>query len=499
MVGVEKKSNNPVLKLDNIHKRFPGVYALRNVSLDIYPGEVHALMGENGAGKSTLIKIISGVYQPDEGTIYSNGKKIVMETPAQAIKENISVIYQELNLAPNLSIAENIYLGNFPKKGRKIDFNKLYEDSKKVMEELQLDLDVRMKVSYLTIAKQQLVEIAKSISKHPKVIIMDEPTSALSRQETESLFKIVKMLKDNGTAIIYVSHKLDEIFEICDKVSILRDGEYISTDKIEDLNEEKLVSMMVGRELKNLFVKEKVKMGNEVLKVEHLSTDFVTDISFQARAGEIIGFSGLMGSGRTELCRAILGVDKRQGGSITVEGNKLTENSPSKAIAAGIGMVPESRKEDGIFPNLGVRENMTIASARSLQRRLSIDRRREEAGVQTMIDNIKIKTPTMDQMIINLSGGNQQKVILARWLMQSNIKVLLIDEPTRGIDVGAKSEIYSLLNMLAKKGLCIVVMSSEMPEIMSLADRVYVMKNGRINGSFNREEVTQQKLLLSST
>lgn len=496
---MENNSYKPVLQLKNIHKRFPGVYALKDVSLDLYPGEVHALMGENGAGKSTLIKVISGVYQPDEGFIYSNGNKTVMEDPSQAIKENISVIYQELNLAPNLSIAENIFLGNFPKKGRRVDYDKLYADSAKVMEELQLNLDVRMKVSYLTIAKQQLVEIAKSISKHPKVIIMDEPTSALSRQETENLFKIVRMLKESGTAIIYVSHKLDEIFEICDKVSILRDGEYIGTDKIEDLNEEKLVSMMVGRELKDLFVKEKVKLGEEVLHVDHLSTDFVTDISFSARAGEIIGFSGLMGSGRTELCRGMLGIDKRQGGTITVAGVKLEENAPSKAIAAGIGMVPESRKDDGIFPNLGVRENMTIASKGFFKKHFAIDRRLEAAGVEKMIESIKIKTPTMEQMIINLSGGNQQKVILARWLMQNNLKVLLIDEPTRGIDVGAKSEIYSLLNMLAKQGLCVIVMSSEMPEIISLADRVYVMKDGRLNGSFNREEVTQEKLLVSAT
>lgn len=496
---MEKISDKPVLQLKNIHKKFPGVYALRNVSIDIYPGEVHALMGENGAGKSTLIKVISGVYQPDEGEIYSNGEPIIMETPAQAIKENISVIYQELNLAPNLSIAENIFLGNLPVKGKRVDYSRLYEDSKKVMEELQLDLDVHMKVSYLTIAKQQLVEIAKSISKRPRVIIMDEPTSALSRQETENLFKIVRMLKENGTAIIYVSHKLDEIFEICDKVSILRDGEYISTDKIENLDEEKLVSLMVGRELKDLYVKEAVELGGEIFKAENLSTDFVTDISFSARAGEIIGFSGLMGAGRTELCRAILGVDKRHSGNIVVDGRILEENSPSKAIAAGVGMVPESRKDDGIFPNLGVRENMTIASARSFRKHFAIDRGTEKKQVEKMIESIKIKTPTMEQMIINLSGGNQQKVILARWLIQNNIKVLLIDEPTRGIDVGAKSEIYSLLNLLAKQGLCVIVMSSEMPEIKSLADRVYVMKDGCINGSFERDEVTQEKLLKSAT
>lgn len=496
---MEDVMKSPILKLENIHKRFPGVYALRNVSIDIYPGEVHALMGENGAGKSTLIKVISGVYQPDEGKIFSNGKEIVMETPLQAIKENISVIYQELNLAPNLSVAENIYLGNFPKKNGRVDYGKLYGDAEAVMAELQVTIDVKMNVCYLPIAKQQLVEIAKSISKRPKVIIMDEPTSALSRQETDNMFKIVNILKKAGTAIIYVSHKLDEIFEICDKVSILRDGEYICTNLIEDLNEEKLVSQMVGRELKDLFKKESVKIGKKVFEVDNLTTDFVKEISFSAKEGEIIGFSGLMGAGRTELCRAILGLDKRQRGVIKIDGKELEANSPSKAIAAGIGMVPESRKDDGIFPNMGVRENMTAASAKHFRKNLAINTKQERSQVKEMIGSIKIKTPTMDQMIVNLSGGNQQKVILARWLIQKNIRILLIDEPTRGIDVGAKSEIYSLLNLLAKQGLCVIVMSSEMPEIISLADRVYVMKNGRINGNFTTEEVTQEKLLISAT
>ena len=328
---------------------------------------------------------------------------------------------------------------------------------------------------------------------------MDEPTSALSRQETESLFEIVKELKRKGTAIIYVSHKLDEIFEICDKISILRDGQYIGTDAIENMNEERLVSMMVGRKLNEMFIKEPVAAGDEVLRVEGLSTDFVKEISFSAKAGEIIGFSGLMGAGRTELCRAILGIDRRKSGEILVDGKHLSSNSPAKAIAAGIGMVPESRKDDGIFPNLGVRENMTMACARDFKKGLRIDGGREREQVERMIGSVRIKTPGMEQKIINLSGGNQQKVILARWLIQNKVKVLLIDEPTRGIDVGAKSEIYSLLNQLAKQGLCVLVMSSEMPEIISLADRVYVMKAGRINGSFERDEVTQEKLLVSAT
>lgn len=490
----------PILELRNVHKRFPGVYALCDISLKIYPGEVHALMGENGAGKSTLIKVISGVHQPDEGTILSQGKTVVMNHPREAIKEKISVIYQELNLAPNLSVAENIYLGNFPKNQLgKLDYKKLYADAKKIMDELQLDIDVRIKVGYLTIAKQQLVEIAKSISKRPNVIIMDEPTSALSRQETDNLFKVVNTLRTNGTAIIYVSHKLDEIFELADCVSILRDGKYVCTEGIQNLSEEKLVSLMVGRELRDLYVKEQVESGDEVLSVSGLTTDFVTDISFKAKRGEILGFSGLMGAGRTELCRAIFGLDNRISGEVLVDGVKLEANSSEKAVELGIGMVPESRKDDGIFPNLGVKENMTMPVLKMFKKAFAIDNGKEEAKVQEMVRSIQVKTPGIYQKIINLSGGNQQKVILARWLMQKNIKVLLVDEPTRGIDIGAKSEIYMLLNDLAKQGLCIIVMSSEMPEIISLADAVYVMKAGRISGYLKREDVTQEKLLAKAT
>ena len=495
-----KEKRKALLELSNIHKIFPGVHALDGVSLDVYPGEVHALMGENGAGKSTLIKVVSGVHEPDEGEMYLRGEKKQFQSPKEAIASGIRVIYQELSLAANLSVAENIFLGNLPvNKQGKVDFKQLYSRAEQVLRDLNLDIDVKTKVEYLTIAKQQLVEIAKAIAYDPDIIIMDEPTSALSAQEIESLFAIVKMLKARGKAIVYVSHKLDEIFAITDKITILRDGEYICTENTSDVTEELLIQQMVGRELKDLFVKEKTTLGDVALKVEHLETDFVKDISFAVRAGEIVGFSGLMGSGRTELCRALMGIDRRKSGSIYVDQELLPANATSKAVASGIGMVPENRKDDGIFPNLDVKRNMTMAVLRKFRKGMSVNKKSEAGQVQEMIESIRIKTPSSSQKIINLSGGNQQKVIVARWLLNKKLKVLIVDEPTRGIDVGAKSEIYSLLNDMAKQGLAIVVVSSEMSEIIGIADRIYVMKGGRIKGDFTRDEVTQEKILSAAT
>lgn len=495
-----EKQEQALLTLANIHKRFPGVHALRGISLDIYPGEVHALMGENGAGKSTLIKVISGVHKPDEGELFLRGEKKVFHGPKEAIENKIRVIYQELSLASNLSVAENIFLGNLPVNSRKkVDFKQLYQKAEKILQELNLDIDVRTKVEYLPIARQQLVEIAKAIAYDPDIIIMDEPTSALSAQEIECLYAIIRMLKEKGKAIVYVSHKLDEIFAVTDKISILRDGEYICTSATADVTEDELIRRMVGRELKDLYVKEETPLGEVVLQVENLETDFVKNISFEVRSGEIVGVSGLMGSGRTEVCRGLMGIDERKGGTVRVNQKILPANAVSKAVQYGIGMIPESRKDDGIFPNLDVRKNMTMAVLKAFRKGTSVDKKFEAAQVEKMIQNIRIKTPSMEQKIIHLSGGNQQKVIVARWLMNQNLKVLIIDEPTRGIDVGAKSEIYALLNDMAKQGLAILVVSSEMPEIIGIADRIYVMKKGEISGLFERGEVSQEKLLLAAT
>lgn len=489
----------PILEIKNVHKRFPGVYALKDVSLEIMPGEVHALMGENGAGKSTLIKIISGAYKPDSGTYLIDGTPSNIIKTLDAIEKGISVIYQELNLVENLSIAENVFFGSLPvnKTGRVL-WKKLFEDTKSYIDQIGLKVSPKMKVGYLSIAQQQLVEIAKALSKKPRVIIMDEPTSALSAKEIENLFSVVKKLRDSGVGILYVSHKLSEIFAISDRVTVLRDGQYIGTEYTKDLNEEKLISMMVGRKLQDMFPKTEPVIGEVVFETKNLTTEKVKDISFYARKGEIVGFSGLMGAGRTELARAIFGVDERKKGEILVGGKKVPQNSTMAAVKCGIGMIPESRKDDGILPNLCVKKNMTIASIKQYIKTFLISKELEKSGVNLMIKNLNIRTPGMDQLIANLSGGNQQKVIVSRWLMKDNLKVLIIDEPTRGIDVGAKAEIYSILDKLAHEGLAVVIMSSEMPEILSMCDRIYVMKGGKITGEFQSGEATQEKLLMSA-
>ena len=469
---------------------------MNNVSLDIRPGEVHALMGENGAGKSTLIKIMSGAYLADSGEYLIDGKPVNIKSPNDALSNGISVIYQELNLANNLSVAENIFYGCLP-VGRfdKVKWDKLYSETQKYLDELGLDVSPKMNVGYLSVAKQQMVEIAKSLSKEPRVIIMDEPTSALSPKEISNLFEVVKKLKQKGTGILYVSHKLDEIFEIADRVTVLRDGEYIGTEPIENLNKEKLISMMVGRKLSDMYPKTTVETGDKVMEVEGLTTDYVKDISFYVKKGEIVGFSGLMGSGRTELARALFGIDERLKGRIILDGREVPANLPNKADAYGIGMVSENRKEEGIFANMCVKKNVTISTIKQFIKFGHIKGRDEEEKVNEMVKSLRIKTPSLNQLIANLSGGNQQKVIVSRWLLKEDIKVLIIDEPTRGIDVGAKAEIYSILDKLAHDGLAIIMMSSEMPEILSMCDRIYVMKDGRITSELDRSEASQERLL----
>lgn len=490
----------PILRLSGIHKKFPGVYALNDVSFEAFAGEVHALMGENGAGKSTLIKIISGAYQADKGEYFLNGKKTILNAPRDAINKKISVIYQELNLAKDLSVAENIFLGSLPKKrGGRLDHKKLNADALHVLRELHLDIDPRIKVKYLPIAKQQLVEIGKSIAKDPRIIVMDEPTSALSRTEIERLFKTIETLKDRGTAIIYVSHKLEEVFAISQRITVLRDGKLVGSGETGAINEDALISMMVGRQLSDMYQKQYTDIGKTVLDVKDLSTDYVHDVSFSVKAGEIVGFSGLMGSGRTELCRAIFGLDKRRGGSIFIDEKELIKNSPEDAVQIGLGFIPENRKDEGIFPHLSVRDNMTLVALHCYIEATKINYRKERRAVNKMVEAFNIKTPSQKQCISNLSGGNQQKVIVARWLMEGKRKVLIVDEPTRGIDIGAKSEIYALLNRLAKEGMSIVIMSSEMPELLGLTDRVFVIKGGKINGVFKTKEVSQEELLISAT
>lgn len=488
-------AQQPIIEIKGMHKIFPGVHALKGVDLTLYPGEVHALVGENGAGKSTLIKIISGVHDYTRGEYYINGELQQIKEPMEAIAKGISVIYQELNLVPTLSIGENVFFGRLPAKNGRVLWKQLYEDTRKYLEMVGLFVDPEMKLQYLSVAQQQLVEIAKAISLDAKVIIMDEPTSALSPKEIESLFKVVQWLKSRGVAILYVSHKLDEIFALSSKITIFRDGASVGTVLTEDIDQQGLIERMVGRKMSDMFPNKNPQIGETILNVEHMSSEKIQDLSFYVRKGEIVGFSGLMGAGRTEMTRALFGIDRRTSGKVVLDGKELPNFDPAAACKSGMGYLVENRKDFGILPQLSIAKNMTISSLEQISKFGHVNQKKEKQDVQKLIEDIHIKTPSMEQLISKLSGGNQQKVLLARWLIKENLKLLIIDEPTRGIDVGAKAEIYSLMNQLASQGLAILMVSSELPEILGMCDRVYVMKEGKITGEFDRAEASETTLL----
>ncbi|MFH1571993.1 MAG: sugar ABC transporter ATP-binding protein [Gemmatimonadota bacterium] len=486
----------PILSLQGIHKRFPGVCALRDVDFELRAGEVHALVGENGAGKSTLIKILAGVYDSDQGRYLIDGREAAITGPRDAMARGIGVIYQELELVPTLSVAENVFFGRLPhtRTGR-VQWARLHREAAALLAQVGLAVPVGTKAGHLGIGAQQLVEIARALSLNARVMIMDEPTSALSPQEAERLFELTGRLRERGVGIIYVSHKLDEILRLSDRVTVLRDGERVGTVPAAGLGEEQLIAMMVGRRLTGGVSRQSAARAEAVLVVEGLTTGRVRNVSFTARRGEVIGFSGLMGAGRTELIRGLFGVDRRLGGQIAVAGRRLPANSPAAARRLGMGLVPEDRRRDGIFPQLSVRENMSVAALGQFSRRGRMQRGPERRGVAAMIEALGVRTPSAEQVISKLSGGNQQKVLIARWLLVENLRVLFVDEPTRGIDVGARGEIYGLLDGLARRGLAVVLMSSEMPEILRLCDRIYTMCRGQISGELTRQEATQEKLL----
>lgn len=489
----------PYIELKNIHKTFPGVYALKDVSLSVYPGEVHGLVGENGAGKSTLIKVMAGYHQPNSGEYFIEGKPSQILSPNDAITSGVAVVYQELNVVDSLSVAENIFYGRLPRTALgRVRWKELYSQAEAILKRLGLDIDVRRKVGYLSIAQKQLVEIARSISMNPRVIIMDEPTSALAPAEIDKILEIVKRLKEQQVGILYISHKLDEIMEICDRITVLRDGEFIRCVNKNETDEARLINLMVGRKLDEMYTRQSCAGEEVALNVKDFSTDKVRDISFYVKSGEIVGFSGLMGAGRTELARGLYGAEARRGGKIEIFGNPLPKDSKEKAVKMGMGFIPEDRKDEGILPNLSVRKNTTISSMSGCSAGGVVNRSREIQVTDQMIKDLHIKTPDREQLIVNLSGGNQQKVLIARWLAKENLKILIVDEPTRGIDVGAKAEIYGLLDGLARKGLAIIIMSSEMQEILGVCDRIYVMRAGRIVGEYSSQDATQEKLLESA-
>lgn len=490
-----------MLRLVAISKSFPGVRALDNVHLEVRRGEVHALLGENGAGKSTLMKILSGAYTKDKGDILWEGKKVEIRQPKDAEKLGIGIIYQEFNLVPQLSISENVWLGreHFKNKALSIiDWKEMHRRTKELLEEVHLDLDPARPIFGLGVAHQQMIEIAKALSLNAQLLIMDEPTSALTGTEIDQLYEVIRKLKDKGKSVIFISHHLDEVFEICDRGTVLRDGQYISTVDLKKTTNDELIQLMVGRTLDQQYPKVVAKRGNEALRVEDICQEGVLhNISFSAYRGEILGIAGLVGAGRTELVRAIFGADNVDSGKVFVEGKQVKLVSPQSAIKAGMGLLPEDRKYQGLVLKLSVMHNISMASLDKIKRHGLLQLKMEKFRTQDFIDKLRIMTPSEQQEVQNLSGGNQQKVVLAKWLA-SQSKVLIFDEPTRGIDVGAKVEVYNLMNSLVENGVSVIMVSSEMPELLGMSDRILVIYKGSVAGEFNRSEATQEKILAAA-
>jgi len=490
--------NEYILEMKNISKSFPGVHALQNVSFSVKPGEVHALMGENGAGKSTLMKILMGIYSPDEGEIIFEGKKIVVNNPGDALKTGISMIHQELSPVPYMTITENIFLGREKTFNHTPFVNKKYlnEKTAQLLKEFNMSfLKPTMRLEQLSVAHKQMIEIIKAVSYNSKIIVMDEPTSALSEEEVKELFKTIRRLKQQKVGIIYISHRMEEIFELADRVTVLRDGQYIGTEEISDINIDQLIKMMVGRELTNIFPKVEANIKEVALEVKNLTRENVfSNINFKVHKGEILGIAGLVGAGRSEIMRAIFGIDPYDSGEIYVEGKKVNINKPADAIAAGIAMVTEDRKELGLVLCRSIRENTILTELKKYCNGPFIKKAQEKDAVVNITKALAVKMSGINQTVGNLSGGNQQKVVLSKWLL-GKPKVLILDEPTRGIDVGAKSEIYKLMGELAQQGIAIIMISSEMLEIMGMSDRIIVIGDGQVKGQFMRNEVTQEEIL----
>ncbi len=491
-----------ILEMRHVSKSFPGVKALKNVDITIRRGTVHALMGENGAGKSTLMKILYGIYHPDEGEVLFKGKPYIVRNPIDAIKSGISMIPQEISPVPNLSVASNVFLGKeILGKGLKfIHQKKIEKETASLFHDLGIDIDPTAMMGDISIANAQLVAIATAVSYNSDLIIMDEPTSALTEKEVEKLYSIIRNLKnEKNIAIIYISHKLDEIFHICDEVTVLRDGEFVGSDLIENFNKDRLISMMVGRDMEEYFHKEASKIGEVLLSVRNLGrTNIFRNVSFDLKRGEVLGVAGLMGAGRTELMEAIFGFVPYDEGELYFEGKKITIKTPIDAISHRIGFVTEDRKLTGLFLDLSIKDNMIMPDIASYLSKGLLNFKKIRTNCQNQRDSLMIKTPTLEQNIKFLSGGNQQKVLISRWLL-TEPEILILDEPTRGIDVGAKAEIHRLIGELAKLGKSIIMVSSEMPEILAISDRIIVMHEGELSGELQRSEATQEKILQLAT
>ena len=492
---MEPSAERLILEIKGLSKAFPGVKALESVSLSVREGEVHALVGENGAGKSTLIKILSGAYQKDSGEVIFEGKSIVSQNPHHAQQLGISTIYQEFNLAPNLSVTENILTGQLPMRGMIVDWSEAKRRATEILQRLGVTMRMDQPVGKLPVADKQLVEIAKALAHKSRLLIMDEPSAVLGDKEMEKLYRVVRSLKEDGIAIIYISHRLVEIFDIADRVTVMKDGRYIGTRNVSEVTMAELVKMMIGRELKDVYPKRKKELGDVILEVNHLSRPGVLeDVSFTLRAGEIIGIAGMRGSGRTELARAIFGADPHVG-TLSLFGKTASIRSPQDAIQHRLALATEDRKAEGLFLKTSTSTNITISGLKAISWGGFVIRKRLElANVLRLIKTMSIKTPGPDFPVANMSGGNQQKVILARWL-NIGAKVLLLDEPTRGIDVGSKSEIYQLMAQLAEAGVGLIMVSSELPEILGMSDRILVMHDGKMVKELERSEASEEVIM----
>lgn len=486
---------NVLLTMKNIHKSFPGVYALNAVDFELKAGEVHALLGENGAGKSTLIKVLGGIYTADQGEIFIEGKKVEIKDVKSAQECGISIIHQELVLVPHMTVGENIFLGREPSIGKFVNSSKMNDDAQKLLDTYEMDINAKTLVGKLTIAQQQMVEIVKAISYNSRILVMDEPTSSISDKEVNFLFSTMRTLTAKGVGIIYISHKMSELEQVCDRVTVMRDGTYIGTKVVKETTKDQLISMMVGRELKNYYTRDYLEQGEVLLRCENIvDHKMVKGASFELKKGEIIGFAGLVGAGRSEVMKCIFGLTQGFSGEIYIEGKKVAIKTPTDAIKHGIALVPEDRKMEGLYPVQSVKFNSTIEVLHNFIKGIIVNNQKEDEITQKYIDMMSTKTPSRNQLIGKLSGGNQQKVMIGRWLATSP-KILILDEPTRGVDVGAKSEIYAIMNRLVKTGMSIIMISSEMPEIINMSDRIYVMCGGKVTGCLGHEEVTQESIM----
>ncbi len=491
---------NIIVSMENINKSFPGVKALDNVNFELKSGEVMALLGENGAGKSTLMKILSGVYTRDDGKMEIFGKEYGDLTPKQAQAAGVAIIHQELNMCKHLTVAENMFLGREKTGKVMLKNHEMEAEAKAILDDLKIDIDPKQQVGDLPVSKQQMVEIAKALSTHAKILIMDEPTSALTAKEIEELFRIIHKLKDDGCGIVYISHRLEELQHIVDRVTIMRDGQYITAFNFADVTMDTIITNMVGREITEQFPRVECEKGEKIFEVKNLNAGkLVRDINFSVYAGEIVGFAGLMGAGRTETTRAIFGVDRKESGQIFVNGEEIKISCPEDAIKQGLVLAPEDRKKDGLCTKLSIRDNLTLPNLDLVASKIGvISSKKEKDLCDKAVKDLLIKTPGVGIDAGNLSGGNQQKVVIGKWLARDS-KVVIFDEPTRGIDVGAKVEIYNLMNELKKQGIAVMFVSSEMPEVMGIADRILVMCDGRITGEVMAREASQSEILTMAT